>query len=319
MSKEEVKGHFLPEEILDENAKAISEHTFSYKSFLWMRNMAQNMQRILEGHNLAELMEEYRGKRGSAIVVGGGPSIERHRHLDILAESGYEGTILACDKMLIPLLKRGVIPDIVGTVDGDPRIAKYYDDPIVNKYASEIKAVFCANSVSPEVVERWIKAGGEIWWFIAIWDDPVKNVKSVTRLLHFMTGKMMCNVGGNIGTTLWNIAYMLGRNPIALIGMDLGYPEDTDLTKTPYYDAWVKMTGGDPEAIARCFRKGYNPHFKCYYYTDLMFDAYRRILEEMIKHASVKTINCTEGGSLHFKHPNFKCMKLKTFLKKFKR
>jgi len=50
-----------------------------------------------------------------------------------------------------------------------------------------------------------------------------------------------------------------------------------------------------------------------------MFDAYRRILEEMIKHASVKTINCTEGGSLHFKHPNFKCMKLKTFLRRYKR
>src|SRR3990167_10146463 len=45
------------------------------------------------------------------IVIGAGPSIFEKNHLELLAKSNYNGTLLITDKMLKPCLDAGITPD----------------------------------------------------------------------------------------------------------------------------------------------------------------------------------------------------------------
>lgn len=310
--------HYLPEEIKDENARAISDYTFSVRAILWMNNMGQNMPDIRRGKRLGELRKKI-PPSGSALVIGAGPSIEKYSHLEILAESGYRGAILCCDRMLIPLLKKGIVPDVVASVDGSPEVADFFRDPLVDEHVGELNVVFCAQSTHPDTVKAF---KGAPFWFVAIWDDPINNARSITRLFHWMTGDQeMMNTGGNVGSFLWNVGYMLGKNPIGLIGLDMGYSEEDDLTKTTYYAylrRMLELRGKDPDDVPRFYRRGYNPDFRNNYYTDILFESYVQTLKRMIDESykkGLRTYNCTGQGALH--GGKVKGIPLKDFLKKY--
>lgn len=167
-----------------------------------------------------------RPPQGTAIVVGRGPSLFKHKHCEMLADalnSGkYKGMVCASDGALPPLLDAEVVPDIVVTVDGSPVIKKYFEHPMLAKHASEIKWITTV-TLSPEVYQAARKIGLHPYWFNPMFDDWRQN-ESWTKLQRLMgktkdfpMGIPAANSGGNAGACLPDgepLTTLNGENPI---------------------------------------------------------------------------------------------------------
>jgi len=308
----------------------IARYTAEVLTPLWCENFALNLPYIRGGKAINDL--EGVGKGKSCIVVGAGPSLHKHKHLEMLAESDFRGYIFVSDGILKQALKAGVTPDkfknlFVGTVDGNRELIwRHYDDPLVDKFGSQIKALF-TTMAAPNARERAEKAGIEIYWYNPRYDDWRKN-ESFTRLSGMMTktegrpkGIGCIGSGGQVGSSLWVIAFsVFNNNPISLIGVDTGYLDGTPIEETPYYGKILQSAGGDVNVAAKYFRRIYNPYFKCYCLVDFVFDSYRKAWLELASKVPREyvTINATEGGSLFSNDGSINCMRFRDFLEHYK-
>ncbi|GAI19764.1 unnamed protein product, partial [marine sediment metagenome] len=165
----------------------VADQTFQLKEELWANNLAENMPVVRPGRDIKELPKL---NGSSAVVVGAGPSVERHGHLRLLKESGYGGTIIACDKILLPCLKVGVTPDIVISIDGAQVISKFFDDPMITENGKTKAAL---NVIThPDTLAN---VHCEKYFFMTTYDNPFEK-KSITRIIHFMTRKTIMSSFG---------------------------------------------------------------------------------------------------------------------------
>jgi hypothetical protein len=299
----------------NEFSDSITEGTTEQFGQLWMENIAQNMDVIQSSKSIKELPKH---TNRSAIVIAAGPSLKKKNHLEILSKSDFEGIIITVDRMLIPLLKEGIIPDYVINADGHrDNIFKFFDDPIVDEYADEIKAVFATLAPS-NAINRF---KGEKYFYNAMIDDP-KAKKSISKYLRFLTQKPNLNTTGNVGGFGVVFAYYLKCNPIATIGLNLSYPAETLFEETYSYQnikkAYPEMT--DEEIYTTFYEECTHPFFKTKSYTEPIFSYYKEGLIDAANYMvaeGYKIINCTEGGII-FEEP-IESMWFKDFLRKYGR
>uniref|UniRef100_A0A6M3J4S2 6-hydroxymethylpterin diphosphokinase MptE-like domain-containing protein n=1 Tax=viral metagenome TaxID=1070528 RepID=A0A6M3J4S2_9ZZZZ len=255
-----------------------------------MRNVANNMHLILDGKCPSMLPKR---PDTPVLVIGAGPSLEREKHLDLLAESNWKYPIISTDRTLVPLLERGIVPDLVGSVDGHPIISKFYDGELVDKYADRLKAVLPI-TIHPNTA----KFKGEKYWYVPRMDDfDVDGWISLTKSLQHMVWKSVLVTGGCAGTFCWNLGLYLHCNPLILIGMDLSY-DTTDYKQTIYYNALLNYYKGDEKQVEQAIQKGYNPIYRRHYLIDPVFQTYHAFMMNYINQVDVTTVNCTEGGSV---------------------
>lgn len=286
---------------------------------MWMSNFSENLPLIKEGKTLRELIPDG-DPEGRAIVIGRGPSVFRHKHLELLKRSDFDGIIISTDGMLIECLKEGIAPNYVLSVDGSPVCEKWYDGPVVKEHAPKISSVLCTQ-VSPKVTKRVIDAGFKgPYWFVPT-SDRVTDKDSITNLQLLMTvgernpnGIVSMDCGGNVGAASWVFAWnVLKRKEICLIGFDFGYPDDMPLGETYYYDRTVECIGALHANIH--YETIWHPHFKTRSKMDPAFKSYRQGFFDMLMAAPdwVETCNCTESGTLYLE-PYLKCMYFKDWL-----
>ncbi len=274
---------------------------------LWMSNMAQNMENILQGKDVRDL------KRvgGPALVIGAGPSVRELKHLEMLKKSKYDGTIIATDRMLIPILKAGIVPDYVCSVDADVNdIPPFFDHKLVDMHKDDITAIF-STFVSKNVFDHW---KGDNYFFITAVDD-LNSATSLTRGLHYMTKNTVIPGVGDVGGMSWQFAHGLECNPIILIGMDYSEKKLTDL---PDYHQYYKNVDPKVRDVKKYFHRHYNPFFKNFCWSGLLFESCYDTLKDRFKmlypHGQ-RTINCTGGGLIH--GPHVECMHFQDFLRKY--
>ena len=266
-----------------------------------------------------------------ALVVSAGPSLHRAKPIETLKRVGHEGlTIVSCDGALGFLLRNGIVPDYVVSVDPHPdRIVRWFGDTklgqrapddyfrnqdldpkvgenerryndelikLVNKHGPKMKAIL-STSVAPDVSERCVESGMDVYWWNPLYDDP-DAPDSFTRKINAVN-KLPCLVtGGNVGSSSWVFsAAILKRRRIGLIGMDLSYAPETPLRMTQYYDVISQLYPDNPE---EGYIKVHNPHLGKTWYTDPTYYWYRNCFLQMAENApeGIETINCTEGGIL---------------------
>lgn len=149
--------------------------------------------------------------------------------------------------------------------------------------------------------------------------DDIKPL-TVTNVMRLMTGKSILRGAGNVGTGCWFLATFLQKDPIALIGMDFGWPlykEDGSvmlLNETDYFPKYAAMHGNNVEKIAACYRRVYHPFFKTEAITDFVYQTYWDAFMSWVKAIGVKTINCTGGGVIFGE--GIECMNFEDFLEK---
>ncbi len=261
---------------------------------LWMNNLVDNLPTISKSQSIYDLLKT---TDKTAIIVCAGPSFKENKHIDIL-KGVKNKTIITTDRMLIPLLKEGIEPDIVVSLDGNREfVVKFFQSDLIKN----IKTKGVISITSPPNVLKTFKG---IKYFFTPQIDETTNPSSLSKAMSYMTNTPILSSGGNTGTTCALLAAYLGYKNIILTGMDLGYTPETDIEKTQYYDIVKKA---DPEISLEKFKEtfleyGHNPLFESDYYTDKVFSTYRDFLISCsleLYQNGIKIINATEGGSVH--------------------
>jgi hypothetical protein len=296
----------------------------------WIDNFTTNLNDISNEPSakiLTPTTKSYsKNKNNSVIVIGRGPSLKKRQHLELLANSNYEGSIVCCDGILIEALNAGVTPEkfpnfYVATIDYAPTYTKFYDDDIVDKYGKQIKGIF-TTITDPKIVSRARDAGIKIHWVHPLFDynEGKKSFNYITsrivRAKKQNQGLPAIQTGGNVGTAAWFISWMILKcNTVALIGINHGWEEDDSWEKivTHNKDLSINIDQNDPK-FHKLFEKIYNPEFDCYFIFDPMFRLYSMCLKEFIVRSPdwVSTINATEGGSIF--GDRIKCQTFRDFL-----
>ncbi len=300
----------------------------------WVTNFAINLSYIWNEFSARDLdpsNSDYDKENNSAIVIGSGPSVKKHKHLELLANSNYEGAIICCDSALKTALKAGVTPDkfsqfYVVTIDTDKIIKKYYDDPIIDTYGEKIKGVY-STLVHPSVTECARKAGIKIYWLHSLFDynEGKKSFNQISALMvraRKDKGLPAIQTGGNVGTSSWFIAWqILKRGIVGLIGINHSWDEDTPLEDIISHGSGLHHMEMDQNSSAfkKLFPKIYNPEFNCSCILDPYFQYYSNALKDFIARSPswVNTVNATEGGSIFGQR--ITCMDFERFLKKYKK
>ena len=300
----------------------------------WVQNFAINLENIWEepSAKALETDKNHKQKNNSAVVIGRGPSIKKHGHLELLAKSNYNGSIICTDGSLINALKAGITPEkfpkfYTVTIDPYQIVKKYYDDPIITKFGSKINGVF-STITNPKVVNLARNAGIKIHWLHTLFDynrgkKSFNHISSMmVRAKNHVNGLPAIQTGGNVGTSSWFVAWrILKNNTIALIGINHGLEEEekaseminshqSEITKDK-----VEIVREDDPKYKNYFKKIHNPDFNCDAIVDPLYQFYRMALLEFISRSPswLTTINATEGGSIFGKR--IESMKFIDFLK----
>jgi len=332
-----VLNHYLVENPIKTKIEKKWEDVY-YQKFYdeWVQNFALNLYNIWNESSAKDLLPNSNPNfvigKDSAIVIGRGPSIKKHNHLELLAKSDYQGSIVCTDGVLIAALKAGITPDkfpkfYVVTIDSRKEIREYYNDKIVDYFGKKINGIF-STVVDPSTVERARNAGIKIHWLHALFDynEGKKSFNQISALMvrskNPLRGLPAIQTGGNVGTSAWFVSWkILQCSTIALIGINHGWNEDDPLeliTTHGYTHSEIKIDKNDP-MFSKLFPKVYNPEFDCYCILDPIFQYYSKGLKEFILRSPdwVTTINATEGGCIFGER--IKCTTLANFLKLYKK
>lgn len=289
---------------------------------LWISNIRGNWYEIDKNPNVSKLLENNCYKGVPAVCIGAGPSLLEKQHLKLLKEKCGNRVIFSTLHSLIWCLEEGIVPHFTAVVDGSPVMEKFIDHPLVDEYADEIKIVFCA-SASPDVVKRW--KGSQKYFFLSgIPQNLIPNVDTYISMM--LPSLSQLETSGNSGSFNFNLASYLGCNPVAMIGMDLGYPKNFPYEKTMYYHAYAQSIGKGKEGykdaqdmIAKCYHDVTHPVFGTTSYTDFVYDVFLESLKGSVKYnkdnLGTQAINCTEGGCLFSE--DMECMTFNDFLDKW--
>ena len=245
----------------------------------WMQNMGENLQVIRKGHDISEIAKQNK----AAIIIGAGPSV-KHEKLALLRN--WNGVVVCCDRMLLSLLKKRVVPQFVTSVDGSPKIAEFYSNKLVQQHIHGIKCVLSVQTTHPDVVKALPNAS--MFFFVSIWDNPLNQI-SVTRIFHHLSNKTMMSSLGNTGAAAWELSQYLQCNPIGLLGIDFAY-ESLDFSKSTYFETFKILSGGDVQRFLKNYRFATTWAGKKVL-TDLMFLTYYKILVPQLASANAKTFN----------------------------
>lgn len=320
----------------------VAQATLKKTTEVGFRHAQENLPQMRQ--SILDLPPQPPEKRGSAVVMSAGPSLHRQGTIQTLIHMDYKGTVVAADGALGHCLRNGLVPDYVVTVDPHPTwIIRWFGDPdlntrpdddyfrrqdldpalntdeqkrneelieLVDRHGPKIKVIM-ATCVSPNVTQRCLQAGMPIYWWNPICDD-YDDPASHTRRLYDLT-RMPCMVtGGNCGASAWIFAKaILRKESVAVVGMDLGYPPGTPLSKTQYYHELVKIY---PEGqLERAYLEIHNPHLNETWYTDPTYYWYRQCFLDVVQQSGWTTYNCTGGGALFGN--GIEWMALDTFIK----
>jgi hypothetical protein len=310
--------------IKDTIEKELNDVTFDRFYDQWVKNFSLNLESIWDGHSARELMPNKKSIPKTSIVIGRGPSLLKNNHLEILANSNFTGPIICCDGALPTVLENNVDPKnfenfYVVTIDAQIHQKKIYEHEITKKFGKNIKCIL-STTVPPSTYKAAIDAGMEVYWLHTLFDydkgpSSFNHISGVmTRSKNHEKGLPAIQTGGNVGTSSWVISWsILKSNIVCLLGLDQGYPEDTDL-KTINYHKLPKEMFEQSNLFEKAFPLIYNPEFNCKCRQDPIFQYYCNAFKEFIDTASKKvmTYNATEGGALFGK--NIHCIKFKEFL-----
>ncbi len=292
----------------------------------WVKNFAINLENIWNDPSASEL-SEIKNFDSSALIIGRGPSISKYNHLELLAKSDFKGSIICADGSLPNVLSAGITPDkfnlFVVTIDAQEHQKIFYEHELTKKFGKGIKCIF-STTAHPSAYQAAKNSGLQIYWIHTLFDYD-EGKKSFNQIQGIMSRSKenkkipAIQTGANVGTSAWVIGWsILKCNHVGLIGLDLGYDDNTPWEKISYHGYPIPTDiDKNSETFKRAYPTVYNPEFDCNCKQDPLFLYYCNALKEFIQKTQnkVKTINATEGGSLFGE--GIHCTTLKNFLKNY--
>ncbi len=287
----------------------IGDNTVKDKLFMWSQNLKKNLRVIDQSNDISEL--KISGSDVS-LCIANGPSFHDGIKTGELKNivSDFDGSVFTCERNLVKCLKNGIVPDYFVSLDGDPVMKTFIDDPIIDEYTNDMKAIFSITA-SDEVVDRW---KGESFFFCPYIDNPMNVRNSCTAVMQCMTKCTALHTGGNCGSTLVFLSMYKKFSTIAMLGIDFAYKNDINLNDT---QIWSIISDQSEDEILSNFYKKINK-FNNEIIIDSIFDTFIKSFMTWIKPIdSIDFIQCGKYSALD-EHP-IKCMNLIEFFNNYVR
>lgn len=210
----------------------------------------------------------------SAIIIGASPSLKEFEQLETLADSNYQGYILACDRILERCYELQIIPDYVFTIEDMKILSDYFPPVIRGRSTPKVK---CSLRTKQEVRAKIMNQG----YPLTTWDWKYLELTPNVGLMAFCFA--------------WK---MLELKTIALIGMQ------TSIDK-PNIPPFPESS----EAFSMYYEKLFNPDLEenCYL-VKAVHGYWRETFLDFLELCPLDVViyNCSEKGSL-FHHRIITC------------
>ncbi len=179
----------------------------SFDSLVGLEHTFANIQHIFSNPGINSLYGKFKGKPG--VLVAAGPSLKKNVHL--LKGLEDRALIMSCDATLLPLMKKGIQPHLVTSLERSPEVLLHYAKihDFKNTYAVTLPIQ------TPESVEAF--TGRK---FIAY--------RKYSYFDWFEKDKGSLVVGHSVANLAFKILMHLACDPIILIGQDLAYAREGD-------------------------------------------------------------------------------------------
>jgi Tfp pilus assembly protein PilF len=161
-------------------------------------------------HHLLLEQIQYKFNNTPAILVAGGPSLDKNVHL--LKQVQEKSVIFAVDTVLPTLIKHGVSPHFLTSID--PKNLTYEKFADVIPKVKDISLI-CSSWVNLRTAKVF-PASQIFWTFTA---NPLE-----AWLNSLLGGKVLTGGASTVAHLNLIAAHMLGCDPIIFIGQDLAYP-----------------------------------------------------------------------------------------------
>ena len=197
--------------------KKINLNTLDRFGKLWVKNLTQNIQLLLQAPGIQNLENVFAGM--PALVLASGPSLDSM--LPFLHDLRQRFLIIAVDTSLKPCLERGIEPDFLVIVDPQYWNTRHIDGADLRK-----TILVSESSTNPRVFRML-----HVPTFFG------SSLFPLGRHLESVIGKKgALGAGGSVATTAWDLARLEGCNPIYIAGLDLGFPGRATHFKGAYFE-----------------------------------------------------------------------------------
>lgn len=268
---------------------------------LWIRNIFSNLNNLDRGYAVHDLFGKFKSIPG--IIVSAGPSLRKN--IDQLSMLKDRVLIVCVDTALKPMLKKGITPHIVMTLDAQAHSIKHFLGTNTDN------AVLLADVVSyPKLVRDY--SGPLLFSTTArYYDAPDGSLKrEATPVMDWVEQHLPplgdIQSGGSIATSAFDLVRNLGCDPIILVGQDLAYTgREIHSSGTHHNDEWlpvinrIKNLDTINQSVIRRRKIKFVPSFgnSKPVLTDFVLDLYRQWFSDSAGKVPIEVINATGGGA----------------------
>jgi len=255
----------------------------------WHSHIFKNIKFMTEGSGVLELKDSFHSK--PVFIVSAGPSLDKN--FKLLKKIKGKHLIITVDTAYKILLNKGIIPDIVVSVDGQ---AENYVH--MKGIEREDVALVASPIVYPDTISTF---KGKKFFFnfhfaLSIWIE--QNFRKMGML----------QPGGSVATIAFDLARLCGADPIIFVGQDLAF---SDMKTHATGNSWEERNFKEIDRFhtiesieyERIFfsPKTVIPELDIYgnkIYTYRVMKDYANWFFYEFGHTNSKIINATEGGIL---------------------
>lgn len=248
--------------------RMIPQHTlFNMKNMIGQRNFGQ-VKKIMEGFDLSKI---------PAIIVSAGPSLDKN--IKELKKAEGKAFILVVDAALRTVLRAGIRPDVVCTIDPESP-DRFFEN-------MDLKDIIwsCNRITRPWILENF---GQKVFYynpFISSWDEKIIEELPCEHPIIW--------TGGCVSSDAFLLAKYLGFETIILVGQDMAFTDGVSHT------SGIEGAFGDnDEYIESRYRVQVEDANGNLLETDFQMWYYKLWFEKTIhKCEELRVINATEGGA----------------------
>jgi hypothetical protein len=208
------------------NRKQINAATLKRFDRLWTKNTFKNSPYFFTLPGVGELKNMFKGE--PAIVICAGPSLEDD--MPALRQLSDKVFLVAVDTVLQPLLKRGIRPDVAVTVD--PQYLSIFFTSEVESLIGNIDD-YPLLIADPAIYPLTLRNYGGVKCICS-------SVFSPGRIIERYSGhKGSMAAGGSVAIAAFDVARMMGADPIIMLGLDLSYTKDKTHLSGSFYEKFI--------------------------------------------------------------------------------
>lgn len=256
-------------------SKIINFNTIQSMAWPWYENFLDNMKYTFYDETITSLFNRY---TCPVIVVAGGPSLTKQ--LPLLKSIKGKCIILCAGSTIQTLLKHHIEPDYIVNIDGGQKNLLHFE-PLQNSTINYIYGLQSTKGIRENFK-------GNSFYFSPI-SDPLSN----TFIKNYMPSIRKIEGGVSVASYTLAIASYISSGPIALIGQDLAYTNNSS-----HADGNVQQE--QKKYVEDHFYKKVIGYFDDEVFSDATLISMKDNIEQVIlgiNNRKGDCYNCTEGGA----------------------